>query len=86
MLSTWKDLFELHRTVFVMAWQNTHQITWQVNEISIIFVNQLNHSIFQELEINLQVLSQCFQLNTPATVGNKLIHTEIILQGVYTLG
>lgn len=58
----------------------THQVGGQVNKVCIVLVDELHHGCFQQLVVELQVLSQLLQLHLLPTVCHELVNVEIILQ------
>lgn len=66
---------ELHSTT-----SNTYKICWEIYKIGIVLIYEFYHSSFKEFVIELQILSELFQLHTFPAVWHKVINIKIRLK------
>lgn len=57
----------------------TNQVCRQVNKVCIVLVDELHHGGFQQLVVELQVLSHLLQLDLLPTICYKQVHIKVIL-------
>lgn len=58
----------------------TDQVGGQVNEVGIVLVDEFHHGCFQQLIVELQVLSHLLQLDLFPALRHKLVNVKVILQ------
>lgn len=56
------------------------QVCREVDKVCVVLVDELHHGCFEQLVVQLQVISQLFQLHPLPTVRHKVIHVEILLK------
>lgn len=68
-----------HCSILNVSAIETHQIGGEVDKVSIVFIDELNHGCFELFVIHLKVLAHLLQLDMLSAICNKLIHVEVIL-------
>lgn len=57
-----------------------YQVRRQVDKVCVVLVDELDHGCFEQLIVELQVVSKRFQLDSLPTVRHKVIDVEVFLK------
>lgn len=57
-----------------------YQVRRQVDKVRVVLVDELDHGCFEQLVVELQVVSKRFQLDALPTVRHKVIDVEVFLK------